>query len=219
MDDQLLLIAQQFSGLPMDSLIGVPLIATTKANANMAFAQTQFLLDNCFNKVVTGSGDTATTNYAPIMIQMSLTNNVITPGDPNTTPPTETTVTPFTTVFNLPILTIIPLNSLAVETVDVNFEVEVQSISAQDSSSETEGEGRFEEKVGWGPFSVAIHGSASYDSKESSTTNSHYKKHNSAKYSIALQAGQLPLPQGVLTIIDAFSKNILPVQLPAQPKP
>src|SRR5436190_13658728 len=100
MDDQLLSIAQQFSGLPIDSLIGGPLIATTKANANMAFTQTQFLLDNCFNKVVTGSGDTATTNYAPIMIQMNLTNNVITPGDPTATPPTETTVTPFTTVFD-----------------------------------------------------------------------------------------------------------------------
>ena len=188
----------------------------------MAFTQTQFLLDNCFNKVVTGSGDTATTNYAPIMIQMNLTNNVITPGDPTAVPPTETTVTPFTTVFDLPILTIMPLNSLAVETVDVNFEMEVQSSSAQDSqqdsSSETKGEGGFEAKVGWGPFSVTIHGSASYDSKESSTTSSHYKKSNSAKYSIAVHAGQLPLPQGVLTIIDAYSKNISPVQLPPPPK-
>lgn len=221
MDDQLLSIAQQFSGLPIDSLIGGPLIATTKANANMAFTQTQFLLDNCFNKVVTGTGDAATTNYAPIMIQMNLTNNVITPGDPTATPPTITTVTPFTTVFDLPILTIMPLNSLAVETVDVNFEMEVQSSSAQDSqqdsSSETKGEGGFEAKVGWGPFSVTIHGSASYDSKESSTTSSHYKKSNSAKYSIAVHAGQLPLPQGVLTIIDAYSKNISPVQLPPPP--
>lgn len=221
MDDQLLSIAQQFSGLPIDSLIGGPLIATTKANANMAFTQTQFLLDNCFNKVVTGTGDSATTNYAPIMIQMNLTNNVITPGDPTATPPTETKVTPFTTVFDLPILTIMPLNSLAVETVDVNFEMQVQSSSAQDSqqdsSKETKADGGFEAKVGWGPFSVSIHGSASYDSKESSSTSSHYKKSNSAKYTIAVHAGQLPLPQGVLTIIDAYSKNISPIQLPAAP--
>jgi hypothetical protein len=214
MDDQLLSIAQQFSGLPIDSLIGGPLIATTKANANMAFTQTQFLLDNCFNKTTEGEN----TNYTPIMIQMVLTNNVITPADPNK-PDSTTTVTPFNTVFNLPILTIMPLNSLAVESVDVNFEMEVQSSSAQDSqqdsSSETKGEGGFEAKVGWGPFSVTIHGSASYDSKESSTTSSHYKKSNSAKYSIAVHAGQLPLPQGVLTIIDAYSKNISPIQLPA----
>lgn len=218
MSDPLLFIAQQFSGLPIDSLIGGPLIATTKANANMAFTQTQFLLDNCFKKVVTGSGDTATTNYEPIMIQMNLTNNVITPGDPTTTPPTETMVTPFTTVFNLPILTIMPLNSLAVNSVDVNFEMEVQSSSTQNSKSETTGENGFEEKVGWGPFSVTILGSASYDSKESITANSHYKKNNTAKYSIAVHAGQMPLPQGVLTIIDAYSKNISPVQLPPSPK-
>lgn len=223
MDDQLLSISQQFTGLPIDSLIGGPLIATTKANANMAFTQTQFLLDNCFNKVITGTGTAATTNYAPIMIQMNLTNNVITPGDPTATPPTETKVTPFTTVFDLPILTIMPLNSLAVQTVDINFEMEVKSSSAQDSqkdsSSETKGEGGFEAKVGWGPFSVTIHGSASYDSKESSTTSTHYQKSNSAKYTVAVHAGQLPLPQGVLTIIEAYSKNISPVQLQPPVKP
>jgi hypothetical protein len=222
MDDQLLSISQQFTGLPIDSLIGGPLIATTKANANMAFTQTQFLLDNCFNKTVTGTAPDSVTNYTPIMINMSLTNNVITPADPNATPPTETSIKPFVTTFSLPILTIMPLNSLAVDSLDINFEMEVQSSSAQDStqdsSSETKGEGGFEAKVGWGPFSVTIHGSASYDSKESSTTSTHYKKSNSAKYNIAVHAGQLPLPQGVLTIIKAYSDNITPIALPAPPK-
>lgn len=217
MDDQLLSISQQFTGLPIDSLIGGPLIATTKANANMAFTQTQFLLDNCFNK--TTDATTSDVNYSPIMIKMSLTNNVITPGDPNATPPTETSIAPFVTTFDLPILTIMPLNSLAVDSLDIHFEMEVQSSSAQDStqdsSKETKGEGGFEAKVGWGPFSVTMHGSASYDSKESSTTSTHYKKSNSAKYSIDVHAGQLPLPQGVLTIIKAYSENIKPVQLPA----
>lgn len=219
MDDQLLSISQQFTGLPMDSLIGGPLIATTRANANMAFTQTQFLLDNCFNKTVTGSE----TNYTPIMIKMSLTNNVITPGDPNATPPTSTSITPFVTTFDLPILTIMPLNSLAVDSLNIHFDMEVQSSSAQDttkdSSSAKHGEGGFEAKVGWGPFSVTMHGSASYDSKESSSTSSHYKKSNSAKYSIDVHAGQLPLPQGVLTIIKAYSENIKPVQLTAPVKP
>lgn len=225
MDDQLLSISQQFTGLPIDSLIGGPLIATTQANANMAFTQTQFLLDNCFNKVVTGTGDTAVTNYNPIMIQMTLKNNVIAPGVTSTdaagvTTTTDPTVTSFDTTFDLPILTIMPLNSLAVESLDITFEMEVKSSSAQDStqnsSKETKGEGGFEAKVGWGPFSVTIHGSASYDSKESSTTSTHYKKSNSAKYTVAVHAGQLPLPQGVLTIIDIFSKNVTPLQVPSQ---
>jgi hypothetical protein len=42
----------------------------------MAFTQTQFLLDNCFNKTTEGEN----TNYTPIMIQMVFTKN--TPADP-----------------------------------------------------------------------------------------------------------------------------------------
>ncbi|MCD0478070.1 DUF2589 domain-containing protein [Chryseobacterium sp. LC2016-29] len=214
MNDQLLSVAQQFSGLPIDSLIGGPLLAAAKANANMAYTQTQFLLDTCFNQ------DPTSKNYTPIIINMELQNNVITPGDPTANPVVETTVTPFTTIFNLPILTIIPLNSLAVDNVDIDFEMEVKSSfsqdTKQDTSKETKGEGGFEAKAGWGPFSVTIHGSVSYDSKESSSDSTHYEKSNSAKYSVKVHAGQLPLPKGVLTIIDAYSKNIAPIQVPSK---
>ncbi|KFC19664.1 DUF2589 domain-containing protein [Chryseobacterium sp. FH1] len=211
MNDQLLSVAQQFSGLPIDSLIGGPLLAAAKANANMAYTQTQFLLDTCFNK------DATNNNYSPIIINMELQNNVI-GADANGNP----TVTPFTTVFNLPILTIIPLNSLAVDNVDIDFEMEVKSSFSEDTkkeaSTETSGNAGFEAKAGWGPFSVTVHGSVSYDSKESSSDSTHYEKSNSAKYSVKVHAGQLPLPKGVLTIIDAYSKNITPVQLPPAPQ-
>jgi hypothetical protein len=43
-------MAQQFSGLPMDSLIGGPLNAAAKGNASMALTQTKFILDTCFNQ-------------------------------------------------------------------------------------------------------------------------------------------------------------------------
>ncbi|AQX85740.1 DUF2589 domain-containing protein [Elizabethkingia bruuniana] len=208
MDDQLLSIAQQFSGLPIDSLIGGPLLAAAKANANMAYTQTQFLLDTCFNK------DDKTNNYTPIIINMELQNNAITPA----TDGKDAVVTPFTTIFNLPILTIIPLNSLAVDNVDVDFEMEVKSSFSQDTNlskqTDLSGQGGFEAKVGWGPLSVTVHGSVSYDSKESSSNETHYQKSNSAKYSVKVHAGQLPLPQGVLTIIEAYSKNITPIQMP-----
>src|SRR5476651_1598797 len=108
MDTNLLSMAQEFSGLPMDALIGGPLNAAAKANAAMALTQTMFLLDTCFQKVHVGDtpadpkGSPAVTNtdgtvtpekpitdlipahdnYIPIMIVMSLTRGVITPGTP-----------------------------------------------------------------------------------------------------------------------------------------
>ena len=73
--------------------------------------------------------------------------------------------------------------------------------------------GSFETKLGWGPLSVSIKGSASYSSKDSETHNTHYEKSNSAKYTVNVHAGQLPLPKGVNTIIEAFTKAIQPIEL------
>lgn len=239
MESNLLSMAQQFNGLPMDSLIGGPLNAAANANAAMALTQTKFLLDTCFTKTPVAKSEAKGTigapdyspaveahdDYSPIMIVMSLTRGVLTPGtkgDPDAKPPvpsTPTTIQNFKTVFNLPLLTIVPLNSLAVQSVDITFEMEVKSSfseeESQQSSSERKGEASFEAKLGWGPLSVTIRGSASYDQKDSSTHNTHYEKSNSAKYTVAVHAGQLPLPKGVNTIIEAFSQSISPITMPA----
>jgi len=258
MESGLLSMAQQFSGLPMDSLIGGPLNAAATANSAMALTQTKFLLDTCFTKTsvpitpaVTGVPASAPgvtpvvpeipgtpeipahDNYTPIMIIMSLTRAAITPASKGVAaipasgstpavpavPATPTVIQNFTTQFNLPLLTIVPLNSLAVETVDITFEMEVKSSFAEDQSdtktTEMKAETSFEAKLGWGPLSVSIKGSASYDSKDSSTHNTHYEKSNSAKYTVNVHAGQLPLPKGVNTIIEAFAQSIQPITIGA----
>lgn len=246
MESNLLSIAQQFSGLPMDALIGGPLNAAATANASMAMTQTKFMLDTCFTQVkvdeVKESGTkgqpgyvapaAAYTNYKPIMIVMSLTRGVITPGtsakpavgtqgQPGYQPPVDavpTKIDQMVTSFNLPLLTIIPLNSLAVETVDINFEMEVKSSFAEDQTEEKTKEVKaaveFEAKFSAGPFSVSVKGNASYDQKDSSTHNTHYEKSNSAKYTVNVHAGQLPLPKGVNIIIEAFAKSIEPITVP-----
>ena len=47
----LLSMSQQFSGLPMDSLIGGPLNAAATANGVMAANQVKFMLDTCFTQI------------------------------------------------------------------------------------------------------------------------------------------------------------------------
>ena len=219
MDTNLLSMSQQFSGLPMESLIGGRLNAAAKANSAMALTQTMFMLDTCFKKKELGSKTPPVYNYEPIMIDMVLTRSVITQGMDLTSG-----IPQASTKFSLPLLTILPINSLAVETVDINFEMEVKSSFSEDNneakSSETAGEGSFETKIGWGLLSTTIKGSASYSSKDSSTHNTHYEKSNSAKYTVNVHAGQLPLPKGVNTIIEAFAQAIQPIELtPATSSP
>ncbi|MFT4723960.1 MAG: hypothetical protein ACI9YP_000356 [Colwellia sp.] len=210
-DRGLVSMAQQFSGLPIKSLIGAPLLAGAEANSKMAITQTQFMLSTCFN--VTDSTDSpGSKNYDPIMINMTLTRSVIkADGSPGTAVKTS---------FDLPLLTIMPLNSLAVDSITVNFEMEVKSSFSNDqqtsAESESAAEGKFSAKVGYGCFSAEVSGSVSSSSKSSSSDKSHYEKSNSAKYEINAHAGQLPLPEGVTTIIQAFSQNIAPIQLKAE---
>ncbi len=271
MQSGLLSMAQQFSGLPMGDLIGAPLKAAAEGNSMMAVTFTKFMLDTCFAKIpvaaqaaVVGvpadlSTDPITPaiigapampaydSYIPVMIKMSLTRAVLTPGSPAipavagvAAVPADNTVVPpipgtpaveavaaqsaqaaviqnFTTTFDLPLLTIMPLNSLAVETVDITFDMEVKSSFSDEQSQETvkqaKGEGSFEAKVGWGPFSASIKGSASYDNKSTSSSSQHYKKENSARYTVNVHAGQLPLPKGVGVILDAFAGAIQPITL------
>jgi hypothetical protein len=198
-------MAQQFSGLPIKTLISAPLLAGAEANSKMAITQTQFLLSTCFN--VTGEG--ASANYDPIMINMTLTRSVIKP-DGSAGEPVKTR-------FDLPLMTIMPLNSLAVDDVNVKFEMEVKSTFSNDKESSTESEaaasGSFSAKVGFGCFSAEVSGSVSSSSKSASSEKSHYEKSNSARYEINAHAGQLPLPEGVTTIIQAFSQCIAPIQL------
>jgi len=218
-------MAQQFTGLPMDSLIGGPLNAAANANSAMALTQTKFMLDTCFYK--TELMDTSQSppvafsppefSYTPILVKMAITRGVITPGDPTASPPTTTVVDQITTTIDLPLLTIVPLNSLAVDEVNITFEMEVQSsYGGEQSKSTTENikaSADWEVKVGWGPVSATVKGSASYDKTDSSNFSTHYQKSNSAKYTVLVHAGQLPLPNGVQTIIDAYTTAIEPIQL------
>jgi hypothetical protein len=214
MENNLVSMSQQFSGLPMEDLIGGPLNAAAKANSAMALTQTRFLLDTCFGKKEEVQGDVKTTTYNPVMIEMSLERGVLSKDKDG-----NLIIEKVTTKFNLPLLTIIPLNSLAVDTVDVNFEMEVKSSysETQDETKETaaKGDASFETKVGWGPLSVSIKGSASYSSKDSETHNTHYEKSNSAKYTVNVHAAQLPVPKGVNTIIEAFTQSIQPIEVPS----
>ncbi len=225
---QILSMGQQFSGLPMGALIGGPLEAAAKANQQMAMTQLQFMMQTCFIPR-NDANNNATGQYDPITIEFILESNVIEPGSPavpasgNTAavPAVPAKVIPYTTSFKLPILTIIPLNALAVDDVAISFEMEVKSSFAQDNSTDTSSKTsenvKFSAEGQIGPFHVGISGSVSHDSSSENKSDTHYKQSNSAKYEVKVHAGQLPLPLGVKTIIDAYAKNITPATAPAAP--
>lgn len=215
-------MAQQFSGLPMGELIGAPLMAAADANHKMAMTQVKFMLDTCFAKTDTGEkteqGEPKY-NYQPVMVDLVLKRPVVTTKkakegkDQDTTIDTQTVESSIT----IPLLTLLPLNALAVDDVNIAFNMEVKSSFANEQTQTEKdsfsGEGSFEAKVGYGPFSCSVSGSVSKSSESSSSNTEKYEKSNKATYDVKVHAGQLPLPEGVGVIIQAYADNITPIML------
>ena len=216
---ELLSMAQQFSGLPMKALIGGPLLAAAQANHQMACDQVKYMMSTCFNKIQ--ADEKAAPSYEPIMVVLKVSRTVITPapGGGNNTP----TITPIESTIELPLLTLLPLNSLAVDNVDVQFEMEVSSSYSQnhedEAKSDSKGQAEFDAKAQIGPFSVEVKGSVSHEESSDVKNDTHYEKKNSAKYTVAVHAGQLPLPPGVMVIIQAFTQNLSPMTIAAASGP
>ena len=180
-------------GLNIESILTAPLVAASTANSMMLKEQTQFLMDFCFSK----NGDV----YDPVMIEMSLTNSVIEPGQ---TRNDDAKITRIQTTFHLPLITIIPINSLAVDNVSIEFDMEITSqyeTNADESNNLSKSQGDTSSKV-------QLMGKVSYDSKESNSSQSKYQ--NSSRLKVNINAGQLPLPVGLTSLLDLYMKSVMP---------
>jgi hypothetical protein len=184
------------SELTIDALISSPLVAASKANAEMMLGQTQFILNTCFTKK-----EGETNSYDPIMIQMSLSQSII---DSNKLPSDEDYMTIKKINFEVPLFCLIPINSLAIDKITVDFVMEVTSTSSwklTDEDLDKTGK-RVNKKQ------AQLNGKI----KGGSNGNSQYSKDSSSKLTVHINASPLPLPMGMLTILDLYSKNINPSQ-------
>jgi hypothetical protein len=200
-------MAQAFSGLPMVALIGGPLNAAAEANQQMGLAQINFLMSTCFKKAENGD------QYAPVMVSTSVTRNVI---DNSTSPPTTT---PITATIELPLFTLLPINTLGVTSVQIDFTMNVNSSYSNEktssSNSTAKASGTYQETVDLFFCETTITGSVSVETQSQNSEKATYQKQNSATYRVSVSAGQLPLPPGVTTLIQAFTNNITPIQVKA----
>ncbi len=185
----------------IEKIISAPLVAAAHANSMMQKEQTAFMMETGF-KEVNGK-------YIPEMIEMVLTQHVM---DQNSSTENAPGMKTIETSFNLPILTIIPMNSLAVDQVNVQFEMEVnQQISRNENQSNT-----ISHTLAPNTTSTQLKGRISYDSKEDANATSQYRRQNSSSLKVEVNAAPLPLPVGVNTILDLYQKSIQPIQLKEQ---
>jgi hypothetical protein len=177
-------------------MISSPLVAASKANAEMMLGQTNFFIRNCFAKNDHGG-------YDPIMVKMSLKSSVI---DKNKLPSDADYIKIQTMDFEVPIFCLIPINSLAIDKVTVDFDMEITSTSSWTLSEDDQNDTgkRVLNKQ------AQLNGKISGDSKG----KSQYDRNSTSKLKVHINASPLPLPLGVLSILELYSKNINPVLTP-----
>lgn len=205
-------MAQQFTGMPTKALIAGPLVAAAEANNQMAVSQLDFMLKTCFESADEKDAEVKQGkigNVKPIMINMEMTRGVI---DGSKSPPD---ITQAKSVITLPLLTLLPINSLAVDDVNVDFTMEVKSSSSKEKSSSQSSDTNVDASLTVSLFIVDIKASVSHHSSSQSSDKQHYQNSQNSTYNVKVHAGQLPLPPGITSVIQAYSQNITPIEVSA----
>ncbi|EKP0305444.1 DUF2589 domain-containing protein [Aeromonas veronii] len=180
----------QFSGLPMESLIGTPLKAACDAQVMLAQSTVNFIRDVGFEGNKTRTADFSYTRHV-VTGKDGLGNDII----------KEENVG-----LEVPVLAIVNIPSLMVDEVDITFDMEVKSAESSKETQDTKGDFSAKAKLGWGPFSVTATVSGSVASHKENTRSSD----NSAKYHVHVHASQAGTPEGLSRVLDIIQDSVAP---------
>ncbi len=199
-------MGDQFRGLPMADLIGGPLMAASDAQVKLANATADFIKVIGFMPPAKGQDVGPVRNVlfrfdrpAAAAAQVSAGQQI----------PVETVD------MEVPLLAIVKIPSLSINTVDVTFEMEVKNSETDKSSFDASAKMDASAQAGWGPFSVKVNISGSVSSHKENTRQSD----QSAKYHVEVHAEDKGMPEGLARVLDIVQSSIAPRQISAPTPP
>ena len=163
-------IANQFTGLPIENLIAAPLLAAAEGQKSLASTTAQFITEVGMDDK--GNTKSVTFNYED--------------GSKNV-------------VLDVPLLSIINVPSLCVDSIDVEFNMEVSTQSSTKSS--TDSSATVNASCGFACWKASFEGKVSHHSENSRSSDS------SAKYTIAVK-GKQEKPEGLMKVLDMLNSSI-----------
>lgn len=181
----------------------------------MSQSQMAFIMEYCFRE----KGDGI---YEPKTVELTVTRSVLDTEESGTVG-----LRRLVTTISLPILTLIPLNSLGVESVDLTFALEITTQASQEDSVQNTLTSKQGKLGSSDEPAIQLHGkiapTASTPQTEQSTDatkkqDASQSEKSSTNLDVQIKAGQLPLPLGLTTILDLYTKAIQPVTKPPNPQ-
>lgn len=114
----------------------------------------------------------------------------------------------------VPLLTILPIPYLSVDSVDINFKASINASSStyqeNTTQEETAASGSAEVKFGWGPVSAKASFQASYSSKKDSKATQDSKYSVEYTMDVNIHAGQEDMPAGLAKVLNILGDSITP---------
>ena len=177
-------MAEEFGGLPMESLIGGPLQAACDAQTMLAGATARFIEEVGLVK----EGDKQVVRTVGFSFNRSAN------GDDGNGPASEKVE------MNIPLLAMVKVPSLSIDLVDITFDMEID---------DKKGELEAEMGLQIGPFSMKAKVKGSISSHKENTR----KSDNSAKYHVQVRATQGEMPEGLSRVLDILNTAINPTSI------
>ena len=168
-------------GLPFDNLIGGPLSACIQAQNDAAMTSINFINNVCLNE------DKETGEKSAIYVSFSFIQNGR------------------KVVINVPMIAIVPIPYIAINSVDISFKATVNGVESESSSTETEYESKGTKKSTrkTGLFrkkTTTINSTFSTKRDSKSTQDSKFSVE--ATIDVAVHAGQESMPAGMAKILE-----------------
>ena len=194
MAGELVDMAEQFRGLPMDQLIGSPLRAACDAQVQLASATADFIKTVGFlppsGGDKNGVGDIR-------QVKFSYTRNTTDPKDPSKSIPQKVEL-------DVPLIAIVKVPNLSIKTVDITFDMEVKSHFATSESEDSKAGFSGDASYNMGFFSVSVHVEGSVAAHKEQTRSSD----SSAKYHVEVRAEDNGIPEGLARVLDIINSSI-----------
>ncbi|HLF85857.1 MAG TPA: DUF2589 domain-containing protein [Nitrospiria bacterium] len=177
--------AVEFQALPLEYIIASPLTAAVKAQAVAAEATRGFI-----EGMLTGDG----TARKPITVDFNVKYNYV--DDTGKSGSKDLSV-------NAPLLSIVPVPHLRIDSLSVNFKYEITQIAKSSQVSDRGIEFGAQSGAMLSPWvSASLKGSVSSKSAEESTMN------RSGSLEITMHASESPMPEGLAKILNLLSNSI-----------
>lgn len=176
-------VADKFKGSPMRDLIGGPLIAAAEAQQNLAAVAFDFY------KKIAFEDDGKKTR----IIEFNVKRPVKVGGK----------MEMMEQKIEAPFIGLVPIPSLLIDRIDIDFQMEVTDTNVDKSSSTAEASTKV--SGGWWVTTAEVTGKVSSSRENTRTTN------QSAKYQVHVTASQQPQTEGLSKLMDIMASCIEPV--------